>query len=142
MKTHENPAHSVECSRICAGFLAAAFLVPLLVLFNLTAALLALAAAALTLATPLALALLLFQLHLDLMGVAVFATLSCLSLRLALHFGADFLRLWAHEDRVARALSASGAVLLKVSAWEEKNKREERMLNKYLYNKNIFVLRL
>ncbi|KAI6174031.1 hypothetical protein M3Y98_01146000 [Aphelenchoides besseyi] len=90
-------------------------IVPLVTLWNLAASLLCFVGSAFVLTTSHALCGLLLGFPLDLLNSTMIITMCAVGLRIAVHFIGEFLLVWAHDDRVARAMQSSSGVVLKIT---------------------------
>ncbi|KAI6205906.1 hypothetical protein M3Y94_00845300 [Aphelenchoides besseyi] len=93
-------------------------IVPLVTLWNLAASLLCLVGSAFVLATSHALCGLLLGFPFDLLNSTMIITMSAVGLRISVHFIGEFLLVWAHDDRVARAMQSSSGVVLKITLFD------------------------
>ncbi|CAD5235694.1 unnamed protein product [Bursaphelenchus xylophilus] len=100
---------------VLTAFLVSTFVVSFFVVFNFVMSFLAVIGVAFVGATTLGLTVFLTSFHFDLLSLSSYILVAIFGLQISLAFVGDFLTVWAHENRVQRAIGSCGTHVLKAA---------------------------
>ncbi|CAD5228664.1 unnamed protein product [Bursaphelenchus okinawaensis] len=98
---------------VLIAFIISTFTISFFVLFNFVMSVLATLGTIFVIATSLGITLLVSNFYFDLMTLSSYILITVFSIQVSLTFVGDFLTVWAHENRVQRALASCGSNVFK-----------------------------